>query len=225
MNLDSLIEQIDVILGETSDGVPLVEVRREEPHGEAVFFERITRYAGAIMRYAPPGSVYRHMSDEILKGHDASSNTAQTAERLRAVLIALKTDLSAGNLYSTEQAIHCDVFTDFLGMASRLIADGFKDPAAVICGSVLAEHLRKLCGREGLSIEWSHGEKVIPKNVHQMNASLLDFEAYEQDEYHLVEKWNEIRIDALVGDSTKYTIDDVEAMMNGVRQFIARNPA
>ncbi len=38
-------------------------------------------------------------------------------------------------------------------MAEYLLKEGYKDPAAVITGSTLEEHLRKLCIKNGIDIE------------------------------------------------------------------------
>ena len=40
--------------------------------------------------------------------------------------------------------MHAELFADFLEMADYLLSEGYKDPAAVLGGSMLEEHLRQL---------------------------------------------------------------------------------
>lgn len=225
MDLDALIEQIDCVLGETSSGVHLVQVRRAEPKGDGVLYERMTRYASAIERYAPPESVYRRLCDEILRLHEAPHNTEQTVERLRAVLIAFKDDVLAAGLFSTESAIHSSVFLDMLRMAEGLLRDSYKDAATVIGGTVLAEHLRKMCEFHGLSLDWVQGDSVIPKNVHQMNNALREFEAYGSREHEIIEAMNMVRLKALYSKTDEYTAEESRWVLSTLRDFIVNHPA
>ena len=68
---------------------------------------------------------------------------------LAGVLTALREDYQAGYLQSIEQLIHGNVFADFL-MADELLQKPYKDPAAVLAGSVLEEHLRNLATTTGV---------------------------------------------------------------------------
>ena len=58
------------------------------------------------------------------------------------------------------------LFADFLEMASELQRKGFKDAAAVIAGSTLEEHLRKLATKAQLPIYRQQGrpaEGIAPQ--------------------------------------------------------------
>jgi hypothetical protein len=54
------------------------------------------------------------------------------------ILGALRTDYEAGNLQSVIELVHADIFADFFDMADYLLQQGYKDPAAVIVGSMLS---------------------------------------------------------------------------------------
>jgi len=79
---------------------------------------------------------------------------------LAATLRALRADYVDGYMQSIVELIHAEVFADFLEMADHLVGQGYKDPAAVLAGSVLEEHLRKLCIKNGIPIDkwWSPEE-------------------------------------------------------------------
>jgi uncharacterized protein (DUF2164 family) len=59
------------------------------------------------------------------------------------MLQAHRQDYEAGYLQSVVELVHADIFADFLEMADYLLQQGYKDPAAVITGSVFGAHLRE----------------------------------------------------------------------------------
>jgi hypothetical protein len=71
-------------------------------------------------------------------------------------------------LQSISELIHADIFADFLEMADYLLEQGYKDPAAVITGSVLEEHLRKLCDKNGIDTTQNNR----PKKADTLNSEL-----------------------------------------------------
>lgn len=225
MDVQELIQQIESAMGETPEGVPIFQVRRRELEGDAYYIEKITRYAGVIERFAPRKSIYHKMCARILDMHAPASNSRETAERLRAVLIALKDDLTERTMQSTEEMIHGDLLSDFLEMAMRLVIDGFKDPSAVLAGSVLAEQLRRLCAKYDVVIHCLHDGKLIPKNLDQMNHDLYEADVYTKADMQNVEAWNTLRLSALHGRHNEYTAEEVRVVITGIRDFMARNPA
>ena len=73
-----------------------------------------------------------------------------------------------------------DFFTDFLEMAEYLISNGYKDPAAVMAGSVLEEHLRQLCKKESIDTEETKEDRQVPKKADRLNADLAKAEVYSK---------------------------------------------
>lgn len=63
------------------------------------------------------------------------------------------------------------MFSDFIGMAQELQASGYNDAPAVIAGSVLEDHLRKLATNGGLEIEKRDGSpkkgSIVPRQTLQ----------------------------------------------------------
>lgn len=122
-----------------------------------------TRLMSAIERFAPSGSIYLNAANKV-RGH-SGSNIVQ----LTGILEALGDDLADGYLFTVEELIHGDVFDDFLEMANELLKKGYKDSAAVISGSVLEEHIRKLAGKNALSLLDSKGR---PENFDALTIEL-----------------------------------------------------
>ena len=62
-------------------------------------------------------------------------------------------------------------------MADYLIQQGYKDQAAVVAGSVLEEHLRKLCDKHGIVVVKADG---TPKKADALNSELTAAGAYSK---------------------------------------------
>src|SRR6516162_7987576 len=112
----------------------------------------ITRVSAAIESLAPPGSQYinqmqRAFTFKPIREMDQFGKNQHIMGDLMGVLRALREDYLAGHLQSFHDLIHADLFSDFLDMAQYFFDEGYKDPAAVMAGGVLEEHLRKLCGK------------------------------------------------------------------------------
>jgi len=124
-------------------------------------------------------------------------------------------------MQTVEELVHAGVFDDFLDMAHELLAKGYKDPAAVLGGSVLEEHLRKLASRAGVAI--SVGDK--PKKSDLLNADLVKASVYNVLEQKGVTAWLDLRNKAAHGHFEDYDSAHVDLMLQGVRGFLTRHPA
>ena len=137
------------------------------------------------------------------------------------ILRAVKQHLEGGHLARLPELVRADLFSDFLEMAEHLLSTGYKDPAAVLVGGILEEHVRLLCNKNGVSIVT--GSK--PKTADLMNAELVNAGAYDKNRQKIVTAWLGTRNSAAHGEFDKYTDGDVERLLAGVREFIAAYPA
>jgi uncharacterized protein (DUF2164 family) len=176
----------------------------------------------AIQRLAPPGSVYaRNIKnyENYLKG---SQGLYLAVEPLRGILRALRHDYVSGYLESVVELVHADVFSDFLDMADYLAQQGYKDAAAVIAGSVLEEHLRKLCAKNSIDVLKPDGS---PKKADALNSELAAASVYAKIDQKNVTHLLGIRNDAAHGNYSAYTQEQVNLMIQSVRDFASRYPA
>lgn len=215
------IAQIDALLAEI---VPQLRDKSYESGVSKVFEgtsyvgqRLLTRAVAAIERLAPPGS--RYVVDA--QGEDSYFGALFDLPRLAAILQALRDDYEAGHVRSVEQLIHADVFEDFLEMADELQGHGYKDPAAVIAGSVLEEHLRKLASANGEPIEVSPGRTM---KADAINAR-LGKSVYNKLEQKSVTAWLDLRNKAAHGQYDEYDAGQVAALIAAVREFMVRHPA
>jgi hypothetical protein len=104
---------------------------------------------------------------------------------IAGVLKALRTAYDSGYLATVTELIHADVFADFVEMAKHLLSEGYKDPAAVIIGSTLEEHLRQLCVKNGIATDV--GRK--PTKADQLNSELGGQGIYSKLDQKTVTAW------------------------------------
>jgi hypothetical protein len=178
-----------------------------------------TSLVAAIERLAPPGTYYHTTLQDVLTEYGLHSSYA--IPHLVGIAEALKTAYESGYLYQIEELIHADLFADFLDMAKYLLEEGYKDPAAVIIGGVLEEHLRKLCLKNSIDIIINNHYK----KADMMNADLAKSNLYNRLDQKNITAWLDLRNKAAHGRYTEYTDDQVNVALLGIRDFIARFPA
>jgi hypothetical protein len=174
--------------------------------GADVHHEVGTIVAATLVRLAPENSAYRGAGS--LRGKIGS-------------LRALRRDYNEGYLASVQGLIRAELFADFLEMAEHLLDQGYKDPAAVLIGGVLEEHLRALCNIRSISISVSGR----PKKADAMNNELGTAAAYSKLDQKSVTAWLDLRNKAAHGEYAQYNSEQVMNMLSGVREFAARVPA
>lgn len=180
--------------------------------------EAVSLLTSAIERFAPPGSSY-------LKNAKLSQTTSyfqRAIGPLTGVLKALRLAYEKDYLQTVQELVHADVFGDFLEMADHLFDQGYKDPAAVIAGSVLEEHLRKLATHAGIAIVQSNGS---PKKADLLNSELTAASVYSKLDQKSVTAWLDLRNKAAHGQYSEYAKEQVLLMIQSVRNFISRLPA
>ena len=105
---------------------------------------------------------------------------------MAGILKALREAYRAGYLSSVEESVHADVFSDFVEMADHLLAEGYKDPAAVVIGSTLEGHLRKLAMKNGIAPD----NAGRPKKADQLNADLAGASVYSKLDQKSITAWS-----------------------------------
>ena len=109
-------------------------------------------------------------------------------------------------------------------MAEYLLEQNYKDPAAVIAGSVLEEHLRQLCDKNGIEIVIKKNGKLKSKKADSLNSDLYRKLSYGILDQKNVTAWLDLRNKAAHGKYDEYTNEQVDLMLRGVSEFICRVP-
>ena len=146
----------------------------------------------------------------------------EDVETAISVLRAVRDELTGGWLQTTKSLVSAEIFEDFLKMAEYLLSEGYKDPAAVMIGSVLEEHLRQLCSANQIDIEFVTPNKVTPKKADVLNADLAKAGVYSILDQKNITAWLDLRNKAAHGKYIEYSTEQVSLMAQGVTEFIAR---
>lgn len=146
-------------------------------------------------------------------------------ESIIGVIKALIADIEDGYLENISEMVRGEMFDDFTDMALHLLNEGYKDAAAVIAGSSLEIHLRQLCDKEGIptTITAANGD-TRHKKAEQLNQE-LGKSAYSLFDQKQITAWLDLRNSAAHGKYTNYTGNQVEQLIEWVKDFITRTPA
>jgi hypothetical protein len=172
--------------------------------GNDVHREVETIVSATIDRLAPTGSAYQGAKPLIGK---------------IGSLRALRRDYDEGYLSTVQGLIRAELFADFLEMAEHFLQQGYKDPAAVLVGGVLEEHLRTLCSAQPIPIHTTVSDR--PKKAEAMNSDLAGAGVYKLDQKN-VTAWLDLGNKSAHAKYAEYTSEQVATMLSGVREFAAR---
>jgi len=148
-----------------------------------------------------------------------------TAKAGRGIIVAVREEVVRGWAVSTRGIVSAEIFSDFMEMAEYLLAEKYKDAAAVMAGSVLEEHLRQLAIKHGVPITQLDAKgKTVPKKADVINADLVKAGGYNILNQKLVTGWLDLRNKAAHGKYAEYTQQNVEIMLQGILQFMTAFP-
>jgi hypothetical protein len=161
----------------------------------------------------------------IYKSFESCFNARESPHQAKGALNAAKAEIDGGWLFDLRGIVSAEIFNDFFEMAAHLLSEGYKDPAAVMIGSTLEEHLRQLCTKHNIPLETSNPNKpsvTTPKKAEVMNADLVKAQVYNLLDQKQVTAWLGLRNSAAHGKYADYTKEQVDAMHYGVMNFITR---
>jgi hypothetical protein len=136
------------------------------------------------------------------------------------ILTSIRDDITGGWIETTKGLVTAEVFADFLEMAGHLHDEKYKDPAAVVVGSVLEEHLRQLCAAASIPVDDPASGRT--RKADSLNADLVKANKYSKLDQKNITAWLDLRNKAAHGKYSEYTSDQVGLMLAGVRDFVSR---
>jgi hypothetical protein len=168
------------------------------------------------------GIIFGNQSIHYIELHKLDNNLSVHIDVGIGILCAAKDDIIGGWLATTRGLISAEVFSDFLSMADHLLEEGYKDPAAVMAGSVLEEHLRQLCNAHEIEVETDNDGKVSPKKADRLNSELAKANAYNKLDQKQITSWLDLRNKAAHGHYDEYSKEQVALMLQGITDFMTR---
>ncbi len=140
------------------------------------------------------------------------------------VVKALRDDIHHGRFQPIADPFHFDAetFGGFLNVAVHQLSRGDQKAAAVLAGSTLETHLRKLASGKGLHIDDEEGNSLP---VAQVVRELVENGVFDSEQQQRVEEWLVLREAASAGDKEQISVERVRTMIAGIKAFLLRNPA
>jgi len=179
------------------------------PLDSGKFVERQTQVLNFLINLLGGSHIYvQNFKDKVTEGYKSHVKMGQ------GILNAVKEDILGGYLTDIKTLISAEVFSDFLEMAEHLLENGYKDPAASLCGAVLEEGLRKIATKKGIKVKPSD-------DLNSLSDKCANREVYNRLMQKKIKVWIDIRNKADHGQFKEYTEKDVQEMLKGVRDFLA----
>jgi hypothetical protein len=154
---------------------------------------------------------------------ECNRSSPYDAKAGRGVLNSIRTEIQEGWLNSLRGILSAEIFVDFLEMAEHLLDEGYKDAAAVMVGSILEEHLRQLCVKNGIPTSDNKAGKIVPKRADSLNSDLARVPIYNLLDQKNVTAWLDLRNKAAHGKYGEYTKEQVALLLSSITDFMSRN--
>jgi len=144
----------------------------------------------------------------------------------KGILTGIKQDIDNDYYLSTLTGlVSAEIFGDYLDMAQHYLDQRHKDAAAVVIGSTLEGHLKKLAQKNNVTVDYTDAKgNLQPKTGNKLNTDLYAKGVYNKIEFGAIEGYIKIRNEAAHGNYAHITQQHVEGMLIGVRQFMTRYP-
>ena len=178
----------------------------------------VTSAIASIHRVTGVNSTYSKEIERIL---EALPSIHKHTSSIIGITQALKEDLELGYIQSLVEIVHSEIFSDFLDMARHLNNSGYKDSSAVLAGSTLESHLRKLALKNSIEVE----KDDRPIKANKLNADLTKADIYGLLDQKNITAWLDLRNKAAHGNYEEYTKEQVDLLIAGIQDFITRNRA
>lgn len=219
---DKLLRELDDLIAEgqrLDSSYDMTDMgSRESNIAEVEFQSFVTASRASVERIAGKTSEFyaaipRDIPDRIaVLGYGGS-----VVPVITGTLIALRKAVDAGLLVRLENRLRANVYDDFLVQAGELLSAGYHVAAMVLTGSVLEDHLRKLCVARNLT--WSGNGSISKYN------DLLRDNCYTQSTWRRIQAIGDVRNDAAHGSGASVKREDVDDAHQFVGRFLADHPA
>lgn len=221
MRLEDFVARADQLIG-LADAVLATQYGGPKGYGSLyVDKARFSEFRSASLSFLKNVYATDHPYYTDFESRVSQPNPDDTSKG-KGILVAVKGEVAGGWLRSARGIVAAELFGDFLEMAQHLLAEGYKDAAAVMAGSVLEEHLRELCSARKIPVTQPKNGADVPRKADALNADLAKANVYGRLDQKNVTAWLNLRNDAAHGHYERYTAEQVGIMQSGILEFAAR---
>ncbi|MCA9385936.1 hypothetical protein KC717_04785 [Candidatus Dojkabacteria bacterium] len=219
MKTEDLVKSVDLLIEKASQ---VLSTARTSGYRTVVEEELFNEFRASSLSFLNKLFGTSHTYYKEFDKNVAGTYPSRT-ESGRGILQAVKTEIENGWLYQIKDFISAEIFSDFLEMAEYLLVNKYKDPAAVMIGSVLEEHIRQLCDKNSIETFTTDSKgKQKPKKADLLNAELTKANVYNKLDQKNITAWLDLRNNAAHGKYSEYNKDQVDSMHRGVLEFLGR---
>jgi hypothetical protein len=163
-------------------------------------------------------SIFGETSEHFIRAEaESRANYLESAQRFQAILKAAVTTLDMGYLFDIAALARADVEKTLIEQAEDLLGSNYYQPAAVLAGAVLEQHLRSMCTTYGISELKPDGK---PKTLDPINNELAKSGAYDGITQKLITHLAGIRNTAAHGNTV--SSDDAKRIVTEVLALCAK---
>ena len=170
-------------------------------------------------------SQQQHEVTERIKQLTNNYRTPYELEDISGTLKGLKDIYESGFLDDLETRVTANISADYMTQVEGLLDEGQPGqydhvPGAVLCGAVLEDALRRLCERQTPQVP-TKKPNGDPKKLNSLIQDLQNANAFNKLKADQLRSWAKVRNYAAHGEFAEFNRDDVDLMVNGVRNFLA----
>lgn len=227
MKKEILLRRLNELIGQADDLLANISTHTSQMMGTSYYVDNAKFQTYRVSSMSLLRSVFGEnhpIYQTFLLKAPSNAHGKSNAETSRAILLAAKDEIEGGWVNGLAGLISAQIFTDILDQAEHLLVEGYKDPVAVMTGSVLEQHLRQLCHKHEIDVQFENKKgRLEPKKADLLNSELKGHGVYNALDQKQVTAWLDLRNRAAHGHYNEYTQEQVETMIQGVINFISRN--
>lgn len=197
-------------------------ITSSEIHSQQAKAEELRTKATSLIRLLLGNS---ERSDQTVTEIATNSKDSHGIRRILGLMVGLKNDYENEMLTDLTEMIEANIASEYMDQAEHLLGEGISGqydhvPAAVLAGAVLEDALRRLCQRQTPPIDTlkPNGDK---KTLDPLIADLQKANVFNKAKADQLRSWAKTRNSAAHGEFSEFNRNDVEAMIAGIRNFIA----
>lgn len=218
--------RFDELIGESSDLILKMKAHRENNPGRfGPNYGHESEFQAIVVKVLNLIETVLGRSEQQSEVIKKRSRGPYALEYIVGTLQGLKNAYENGILESLEERIVANISTDYMTQVEGLLDEGHPGqydhvPAAVLCGAVLEDALRRLCDRQTPQVptEKPNGQ---PKALNALIQDLQKANAFNKLKAQQLRGWAQVRNSAAHGRFDEFNRDDVEPMVSGVKNFLA----
>ena len=219
-----ILDNVNELIQKWTDFVPSID---SHTHSHATEYERLRMNTYGLVKMVCGNTTHREEFLDRLKKAERENSTKGAVKMILGILMGLKDNYDKGFLEELENWIVAELSSNYLWQAEELLDEGKRSsighlPAAVLCGAVLEDALRQLCARHSPPID-TKKQNGQPRRLNALIDELQNAKVFNPMKGDLLRSWAKTRNHAAHGEFNEFERSDVDAMLVGVKTFLADN--